>query len=111
MHYERQVRVVAIDKEGKEHAGTGMDQRWSGAPVRAKAAFPGLPLASVKEFQFQVRPFYWVDFPGVALNPQSAPVPVALPKKRTPAEGNAASVGQRRRRIEGPERLLEGRAH
>ena len=33
------------------------------------AVFLGLLLSSIKEFRFQVRPYYWVEFDNVSLHP------------------------------------------
>ena len=41
---------------------------------RGTAVFSGLPLSSIKEFQFQVRPYDWVEFKNVSLQPGRATI-------------------------------------
>ena len=62
-------RLVAIDNDGKEHASV-IDS----VENRGTAVFSGLPLSSIKEFQFQVRPYDWVEFKNVSLQPGRATI-------------------------------------
>ncbi len=75
-------RIVAVDRNGKEH--TYRSASGSATPNGDNRiwtyAFPGLTLKEVKEFQVQVRPVHWVEFPEVSLLPRSS-LPVALPLK------------------------------
>ncbi len=60
------MRVAAVDLEGKEHAPgrqTGLGVR---DYVQREAEFD-LPLARVKEFRLQSRPYHWATFEGVVL--------------------------------------------
>lgn len=59
---EKDFRVVAIDKDGKEHVAIKR---------RQKLYFEGLDYQNIKEFRFQVRPYLWVEFRDVALVPLS----------------------------------------
>jgi beta-lactamase regulating signal transducer with metallopeptidase domain len=61
-------RIVAVDKEGKEHVGP---QPWSSAGKTrlTTAEFKDLNLNQVKEFQFRVRPYQQVEFKNVSLKP------------------------------------------
>ncbi len=55
-------RLVAVDHDGSEHASSiGYDGN------KGTAVFRGLPLSSIKEFKFQVRPYDWVEFKNVSL--------------------------------------------
>jgi len=65
------VRLVAIGNDGSEN-----QQELLHAEGKAIYDFRGLPLSSVKEFQFQVRPYDWAEFRNVELNPQFAPGPL-----------------------------------
>jgi hypothetical protein len=70
--YERQLRVVAIDKDGIEHAPQfGLTQDYNderqGGKRFTHVEYPRLPLSSIKEFKIQVRPYYWVEFKNVSL--------------------------------------------
>jgi predicted Ser/Thr protein kinase len=70
---EWQVRVVAIDTEGKEHVT--VSSRGSHAHEDQVSVwsyrFWKLPLARVKEFQVRVRPVQWFEFQGIPLHPQN----------------------------------------
>ena len=61
------VRIVAVDKDGKEHTCSEIDSTCADAFWNTTVTFDGLPLANVKEFQFQVRPYHWVEFKNVSL--------------------------------------------
>ncbi len=77
------MRLLTIGKDGKETGKELFDV--DGAAMYTLAE---VPLSSIKEFQFQVRPYYWAEFGSVELNPQ--PVPEAekdaavLPKTPSP---------------------------
>jgi RND family efflux transporter MFP subunit len=87
MHFEWNARLVAVDSDGKEHA-LGLAQHSAGDISNAAAVFNGLPLSSVKEFQLQVRPYYWITFRNIALQPgQKTDVQVVLPGRTKSAEG------------------------
>jgi len=57
-------RLVAVASDGSEHAPSIDSVKDSGNGV---AVFQDLPLSSIKEFRFQVRPYYWVEFENVSL--------------------------------------------
>ena len=61
-------RVVAIDKEGKLHT-TGHGSVASGKIDQLTASFRNLKLGQIEEFQYQVRPYQWVEFKNVSLGP------------------------------------------
>lgn len=65
---DRAERIVAVDLEGTVHSG------WCGSVASGNvdqftARFPDLKFSRIKEFQFQVRPYEWVEFRGVSLRP------------------------------------------
>ena len=66
---EDDLRLVAMDSEGVEHAPV----RSQGAGVRdyvqSEVEFD-IPLAKLKEFRLQSRPFEWVNFEDVSLDPR-----------------------------------------
>ena len=64
-----QTRLVAIDNDGKDYASLIGYLGNSGMAV-----FPKMPLSSIKEFQFQVRPYDWVEFKNVSLQPGPATI-------------------------------------
>jgi len=61
-------RVVAIDKEGKSHT-TDHGSVASGKIDQLTASFRNLKLDQIEEFQYQVRPYQWVEFKNVSLRP------------------------------------------
>ena len=86
---DAEVRVVAVDNEGAQHTGQCRESSSTGAFSQMTVVFSGLPLAQAKEFQFQARPYQWVSFRQVSLEPGqrtavaiSAPPPVALTPER-----------------------------
>ena len=61
-------RVVAVDQDDQERVST--HQASSIGPGKQQTVtFSHLPLAQVKEFRFQVRPYRWVEFRHVSLEP------------------------------------------
>jgi serine/threonine protein kinase len=65
----RQTEVVAVDNEGTEHRSPNPQFSGAGTVVHLTAAFPDLPLSQIKQFRFQARPYDWVEFRDVELNP------------------------------------------
>jgi len=65
-----ETRVLAVDQDDKEHLPTGSESSGTDAFTTLSAKFPDLPLDRVKEFQFQVRPYQWVEFRNVVLDPR-----------------------------------------
>jgi hypothetical protein len=61
-----ETRIVAVDLEGHQHLGFRSYES-STALARTTARFDELPLAQIKEFQFQVRPYRWAEFRNVSL--------------------------------------------
>jgi beta-lactamase regulating signal transducer with metallopeptidase domain len=61
------VRVIAIDKSGKEYAGSS-SSGWENDFESVQTEF-SLPLSDIKEFKFQARPYEWVEFKNVSLKP------------------------------------------
>jgi hypothetical protein len=61
-------RVTALDTGGKLHEsfpfGGSLDD-----VATAEGRFPGLPLRRVKEFRFEARPYAYVEFRNVSLQP------------------------------------------
>jgi hypothetical protein len=65
---DRAERVVAVDKEGILHT-TGHGSVASGKIDQLTASFRNLKLGQIGEFQYQVRPYQWVEFKNVSLRP------------------------------------------
>ena len=64
------LRIVAVDSAGREVATPNVGTRDAeGGAARTTATFRGATLAKLKSFRLQARPFEWVEFPGVALDP------------------------------------------
>lgn len=67
---DRQVRILAIDHEGKPHksgrsSGMGVDDKHN----MLTATFIDLPLSKVKEFRVESRPTQWVEWRNISVNP------------------------------------------
>jgi hypothetical protein len=55
-------RLVAVAGDGSEH------ESWLGyMGENGEAVFHDLPLSGIREFCYQVRPYYWVEFKNVAI--------------------------------------------
>ncbi len=63
------VRIVAVDLDGKEHTQSAGSVSSSGNLRMSDLEFD-LPLDRVKEIRFQTRPFEWVEFKDVPLEPR-----------------------------------------
>jgi hypothetical protein len=63
-----EVRVIAIDREGREHVTFARGGGSGGNANLLVARFPGLALADVREFQFQARPYRQIEFRNVSLH-------------------------------------------
>ncbi len=61
-----ETRIVAMDLEGRQHLAPRSYQSSSSVALTT-ARFDKLPLAQIKEFQFQVRPYRWAEFRNVSL--------------------------------------------
>jgi hypothetical protein len=62
------MRVTALDTNGILHESFPYSQS-VGNVASAEGRFNGLPLSGVKEFRFEARPFAWVEFRNVSLQP------------------------------------------
>jgi hypothetical protein len=62
------VRLVAIDKGGKEHPGMFRSGAGVKDYVQTTVEFP-LPPDEIREFRFQTRSYEAIELPGVALDP------------------------------------------
>ncbi len=65
---DRDVRLVAMDTRGEEHTTNRTDGSSTDAFSEITAKFD-LHLADIRSFRFQVRPYQWVEFRDVSLNP------------------------------------------
>jgi hypothetical protein len=61
-----ETRIVAFDLEGRQHLGRRSGQASTDVALTT-ARFDKLPLAQIKEFQFQVRRYRWAEFRNVSL--------------------------------------------
>lgn len=81
----REMRIVAIDKQGEKHrpyttSNTSITQ---GAYSIYKARFKDLKLEQLDRFEFQTRPFEYIEIKNLPLNPQA---------KQKTAENNTAAT-------------------
>ncbi|MEN6383977.1 MAG: M56 family metallopeptidase, partial [Phycisphaerales bacterium] len=68
-HTKMDVRITAVDKLGKEHKG-GSSSGSIGAESSSMQTRFDVALSDIKEFQFQTRPYEWVEFKNVSLKPE-----------------------------------------
>jgi len=61
-------RVIAVDTGGEAHMPSALRGR-AGTMRQTTASFHNLALSDIREFRFQARPFSWVEFSDVCLNP------------------------------------------
>ena len=70
---------MAVDSDKSEHAARINDKHGV-----TTAVFKRLPLSSIKEFRFQVCPYYWVEFKNIAIKAgQKTEVQVVSPDAPT----------------------------
>lgn len=62
-------RIVAVDHQGQVHLAARCNGASAGNLRQTTAEFQGLPLDSIREFQFQTRPYEWVTFRNVSVEP------------------------------------------
>ena len=80
---EEDVRILAVDDEGIEHAST--TQFATGE--RRQFTLPRQAPLRIREYQFQVRPYRWAEFKEVQLT-QASSVPVRAPLTRSAKAAN-----------------------
>ena len=95
-------RVVAVEKTGKLHVRKGFSGTHGLGGARGTSRF-GVPLASVKEFRVELRPYQWAEFHNVVLQPgQKAKAEVRLTADKSPksllTEGKGGGNGQAEQR-------------
>jgi len=68
-HYsDHEVAVFAVSRQGTERRGTGHTVRSDGV-VNTVSRFKDLRIADVMQFEFRERPYQWITFKGIALQP------------------------------------------
>ncbi len=68
--YEWQTRIAAVDDQGKEHPAELPLGMTMGGITQLTATFKDLPREQVKKVLLQGRPYTWVEFNNVTLNPR-----------------------------------------
>jgi serine/threonine protein kinase len=70
---DMELRLVAVEADGTEHVGSDVEQMLSDTMGNTTVTFAGLSLNRAiqrhVEFRFQVRPYRWVEFRNVSLEP------------------------------------------
>ncbi len=66
---EGQVRIVAIDKDGQTHETGDITSGSAEGMSQTTAHFAGLLKNRVKSFRLQARPFQWIEFRNVSIEP------------------------------------------
>jgi RNA polymerase sigma factor (sigma-70 family) len=82
---EADVRVLAVDDRGREHASTARHATGE----KQRFTVPNLAPERVRQYRFQVRPYRWAEFKNVQLSPVSN-VSVRAPLGHSAPATNAA---------------------
>jgi serine/threonine protein kinase len=80
-----EIRMVAVDDKGREHVGVSSIFPAGATVNQITSTFPNLPLKEIRTFHFQVRPYQWIEFRNVALEPNlgdTRPINSETPKKK-----------------------------
>jgi len=85
--------VIAIDKSGKIHTSWGFFSSGSNDWVMRTIKFKDINLEQITEFQFQTRPYDWIEFKNVSLKP-TFKTNVQIEVEKTPANNNTATTPQ-----------------
>ena len=63
------MRIVAVDAKGREHVPSQTHDPFVADLTQLTATFQNLPLKQIKYFRLQTRPYQWVEFRNVPLQP------------------------------------------
>lgn len=91
---DQQTRVVAIDQQGQEHTASRSQSSAIGNVTQYTATFQELPLEQITEFRLQARPYHFVEFRNVALNPTN-PGTIHSERSGTTLDKDLKSVAMR----------------
>ena len=73
-----ETRLIVVDKDGREHADGLLQGTTINGTARWSVTFKDLPLDRIKTLRFEARPYTWVEFDNVVLNPVATTT--AVPK-------------------------------
>ena len=93
--FDWEIRVLAVAHDRKETGADRTGTRWSKKFCTTTARFAGLRLAEIHRFRLEARPYTWVEFPEVALNPNETDNSAASATGSTPGKAvltNGVSV-------------------
>jgi len=62
-------RIIAVDQKSNIHTSSGGSGIGNGSWMQTTVHFKDLQIDEIKEFQFQSRPYQWVEFKNVSLKP------------------------------------------
>ena len=69
---DQEVRVVAVGKDGHEHYFGASSAAGAANMSQITATFPKILLKDIQTFRLQSRPFQWVEFRNVAIQPEQS---------------------------------------
>jgi beta-lactamase regulating signal transducer with metallopeptidase domain len=78
---DRDFRVVAIDKNGRTHLSRYAGSGGTDNLRQTTASFPDLTGDELKEYRFQVRPYEWIEFEDISLQPDKQAIALAEQRK------------------------------
>jgi len=79
-YFDHNVRVIAVDKQGTEHASRRRGWVSAGQISQMQRTFRGLGPDDIDRFEFQVRDYEWVEIVGLPL--ESGPPPTVSSSQR-----------------------------
>ncbi|MBN2127899.1 MAG: right-handed parallel beta-helix repeat-containing protein [Sedimentisphaerales bacterium] len=92
---ERPCRVVAMAKDGRTIEASKYKWGEAGKARQTTSRFEGISLSEIAEFQFQTRPWTWIEFENVSLRPgRGTNVEVRLPVDQGLREQDEAQLDE-----------------
>ncbi len=105
--FEAQIRLVALDKQGKLHISPSSGSVGTDNLRQTNATFPDISSEQVKEYQFQIRRYEWIEFKNVSLVPgNKTNVQVVVETKQKPAAQAGVEVNPNPKTPDGVSKAL-----
>lgn len=104
-----QARIVAVGVDGREHPAEPSGNARAGKLAQLTVKFPNLSLKDVRAFRLQSRPYEWIEFRNVSLQPgQKTDVQVVSPGTSTPADGRETTTSDQAPPAVTDEKAIQG---
>lgn len=94
---DEEVRVVAVDRNGKVHSASRSNSGRAGTVRQTTYTFADVALDDVRQFQLETRPYRWIEFQNVSLHPgRKTDVRVMVEQPHAGRPGSPAAANARR---------------